>query len=98
MSAYAQGVRANGKSRLYRQALISAAGHCTHNTAEMAAVVATMMRRLKSGHWGDSTSPRELNAVGRSFDVGEPRFISTKGLPATNNRAYFPDNGNHGHR
>ncbi|MFD9444700.1 hypothetical protein ACFWBR_39505 [Streptomyces sp. NPDC060006] len=93
MAGYAEGVRANGKSRLYRQALIDSPGHCTFNVPEMAAAVETVMRRLETGRWGDSTRPDVLNAVGRGFGLGEPRFISTKGLPTRNNRAFFPSSG-----
>jgi pimeloyl-ACP methyl ester carboxylesterase len=91
MAAYAEGVRAHGKVRLYRQALIDAAGHCTYAASEMAALVATMIGRLDRGSWGGSTQPDSLNSIGRSFGLGEPRFVSTKGLPTSNNRAFFPD-------
>ncbi|GAB2989967.1 alpha/beta hydrolase [Streptomyces pseudoechinosporeus] len=93
MAAYAQGVRANGKSRLYRQALIDSPGHCTFNVPELAAALETVMRRLETGRWGGSTLPEVLNTVGRGFGLGEPRFISTKGLPAKSNRAFFPSSG-----
>ncbi|MBL7490263.1 hypothetical protein I6A60_36400 [Frankia sp. AgB1.9] len=91
MAAYAEGVTKNGKSDLYRQALIEASGHCTHNPSEMAAAVDTMMERLKTGSWGDRIDPARLNATGRSFGLGEPRFIATAGLPTHDNRAFFPD-------
>jgi hypothetical protein len=90
MAAYAEGVRVNNKVRLYRQALIDAPGHCTFAMPEMAALVATMIRRLERGAWGESTQPDALNDLGRSFGLGEPRFISTDGLPVKNNRAFFP--------
>lgn len=90
MAAYAEGVRANNKVRLYRQALIDAPGHCTFAVPEMAAPVATMMHRLERGAWGENTRPDLLNDLGRSFRLGEPRSISTKGLPVKNNRAFFP--------
>ncbi len=92
-AAYAEGVRANGKVRLYRQALIDAPGYCTFAVPEMAALVATMVGRLEDGSWGERTRPETLNGVGRGFGPGDPRFISTRGLSKRNNRAFLPTDG-----
>lgn len=96
MSAYEDMVHWAGRNSLYRQAFIDAAGHCRFNEAEMAAAVATMERRIDTGRWGNITSPSEMNAVGRSFELGEPRFIRPGvpagwSLPNNLNRAFFPD-------
>ena len=64
-----------GKNALYRQAFIDAPGHCTFNTAEMAAAVGTLVQRIERGAWDDIVDPGRMNAVGRSFGLGEPRFI-----------------------
>jgi hypothetical protein len=90
MAAYAEGVRVNGRTHLYRQALINAPGHCTFTAPEAAALVDAMIRRIQTGQWDDTTSPEELNAVGRSLRLEEPRFMPTEGLATKSNRAFFP--------
>lgn len=90
LAGYAEGVQKNGKTDLYRQALMDAAGHCTYNQAEVGALVETMVRRLETGKWDESTRPDQLNTIGRSFGLDEPRFISADSLPTRNNRAFFP--------
>ncbi len=90
MAGYEAAVHQQGKAQLYRQAFVEAAGHCTLNVAEIAAAVDTMIDRLDTGRWEDSTRPSELNAAGRSFGVGEPRFISHH-LPPRHNRAFLVD-------
>ncbi len=74
MQAYEAGVRAQGKGHLYRQAVVHAAGHCTFTVSERAAAVETMMRRLDIGHW-PSTNPKTLNALAKSLNLEESRFI-----------------------
>ncbi len=74
MQAYEAGVRAKGKGHLYRQAVVHAAGHCTFTVSERAAAVETMMRRLDIGHW-PSTNPKTLNALAKSLNLDESRFI-----------------------
>ncbi len=87
-AGYEDGVRRQGKTPLYRQAFVDAAGHCSTNLAETAVGVETMLRRLETGTWGD-TSPRRLNALGAALDLGvDARYTSFK-LPHTLNRAYF---------
>lgn len=89
MEGYAAGVRANGDTNLYRQAFVDAAGHCTFNISETAAMVETMMRRIDTGRWSDSSNPSKLNALGRSFNEDEPRFIRHRLTEL--NRAFYPD-------
>lgn len=96
MSSYRESVRKAGQASLYRQAFIDAPGHCTFNEAEMAAAVATMVRRIESGRWMDTTSPDAMNALGRVYGVGEARYVTPGiaagwSLPNTLNRGFFPD-------
>jgi pimeloyl-ACP methyl ester carboxylesterase len=90
LAAYAEGVQKHGKSELYRQALIHASGHCTGNVAEIASALETMVHRLETGSWDDSTNPEELNTLARSLELSdEPRFVSADDLPERANRAFF---------
>jgi pimeloyl-ACP methyl ester carboxylesterase len=89
LAAYAEGVEAQGRGELYRQALIDAPGHCTFAMPEMGALLSTVLNRLDEGEWADNAEPDQLNLAGRCFGLGEPRFISLNGLPLRDNRAYF---------
>lgn len=91
MAAYAAGVDANGQSSLYRQALISAAGHCTWNATEIIATLEVMSKRVETGHWGCSTSPVVLNEIGQRTKLGDPRFIDPGRLTQHNNREFFAE-------
>jgi pimeloyl-ACP methyl ester carboxylesterase len=96
MSSYQDSVHKAGRTSLYRQAFIDAPGHCTFNTAEMGALIETMVRRIDTGRWKDIDSPTQLNAVGRSFMLDEPRFTRPGNqvgwsMPRRLNRAFFPD-------
>lgn len=88
MQGYEARVRAQGKGHLYRQAVVHTAGHCTFTVSERAAAVETMMRRLDTGHW-PSTSPKTLNALARSLNLDESRFIDHN-WPQFN-RGFYPD-------
>jgi pimeloyl-ACP methyl ester carboxylesterase len=95
LSSYEDSVHKAGRTALYRQAFINAPGHCTFNTAEMAALIDTMVRRIDTGRWQNIDSPEQLNAVGRTFGLGEPRFTRPGNqvewsLPSTLNRAFYP--------
>jgi hypothetical protein len=96
VSGYEDSVKKAGKSPLYRKAFIDVPGHCTFNNAEMVSLVETMVRRIETGRWANITSPENLNALGRTFGLGEPRFIDpgvAAGwlMPNTFNRAFYPD-------
>jgi pimeloyl-ACP methyl ester carboxylesterase len=96
MSSYEDSVRKAGRNALYRQAFIDASGHCTFNTAEMGAAVETMVRRINSGRWSNLANPEQMNAVGLSFGLAQPRYIRDGvpagwSLPNNLNRAFFPD-------
>ncbi len=96
LSSYEDSVHKAGRTALYRQAFINAPGHCTFNTAEMAGLIETMMRRIDTGSWENIDSPGAMNAAGRNSGLGEPRFtrpgIAVQwSLPNTLNRAFYPD-------
>jgi len=88
MQGYEARVRAQGKGHLYRQAVVHAAGHCRFTVSERATAVETMMRRLDIGHW-PSTNPEPLNALAKSLNLEESRFIHPN-WPEFN-RAFFLD-------
>jgi pimeloyl-ACP methyl ester carboxylesterase len=61
--AYASVVRSDGDQSLLREVFVSRAGHCAFTPGETVAAFQTLIGRLKTGHWGDSTSPAGLNAI-----------------------------------
>ena len=61
--AYASVVRSDGDQSLLRQVFVSRAGHCAFTPGETVAAFQTLIGRLKTGRWGDSTSPAGLNAI-----------------------------------
>jgi pimeloyl-ACP methyl ester carboxylesterase len=73
--AYEAAVRAAGKSEMLRQVYTNTAGHCGFSAAESVAAVETLMTRLKTGQWGDSTNPYTMNALAQSLNLGAARFI-----------------------
>ncbi len=96
MAPYTDAVHWEGRNSLYRLVFYDAPGHCTFNNAELAAMIATMEKRIETGRWGNITTASEMNALGRSFGLGEPRFIEDGveagwTLPNTPNRAFYRD-------
>ena len=62
-------------------AFVNGPGHCTFSAAESAAAVESVMRRIDSGAWGD-TSPTALNTLARTLDPGsEARYYSYRQFP-----------------
>ena len=61
--AYASVVRSDGDQSLLRQIFVSRAGHCAFTPGETVAAFQTLIGRLKTGHWGASTSPAGLDAI-----------------------------------
>lgn len=37
-------------------------------------MIDAMVHRIDTGKWDNITSPENMNAVGRAFGLGEPRF------------------------
>ena len=66
-NAYASVVRSAGDNNMLRQVFVHRAGHCTFTPAETIAAFQTLIHRLDSGRWEDSTSPASMNAQAGSF-------------------------------
>lgn len=73
-AAYAQKVRAAGRSALLRQAYVAAQGHCNFTNAEVVAALDTVNRRATTGHWGDSTSAASLQAAATALNLDGAAF------------------------
>jgi hypothetical protein len=46
------------------------AGHCTFTPAETVSAFQTLVHRMKTGHWDDSTKPSQMNAPAASLGPG----------------------------
>lgn len=83
--AYASVVRRAGNQRLLRQTYVHRAGHCTFTPAETVAAFQTLIARLGSGAWDDSTDPAKLNAaakaLGSALNVAPAAFIPYRPAP-----------------
>jgi hypothetical protein len=91
--SYAQVVRESGDNSLLRQVFVHRAGHCTMTPAERLTAFATLVQRVDTGRWGDTTRPALMNqeaaALGSTFNLAPPAFIQYK--PATFLRPFaFP--------
>jgi pimeloyl-ACP methyl ester carboxylesterase len=85
--AYASVVSSQGNSSLLRETFVHRAGHCAFTPAETVTAVGTLVHRLDTGRWGDSTSPAKMNATAATLDglntlgggsVVPPAFLSYK--------------------
>ncbi len=78
--AYRSVVQDAGKSPLLRQDFVSRAGHCTFTPAETIAAFQTLIHRVNTGSWGDSTDPGVLNAeaaaLGPAYNVLPPTYVN----------------------
>jgi hypothetical protein len=61
--AYASVVRSEGNNNLLRQVFVHRAGHCTFTPAETVTAFNTLINRLNTGRWEDSTAPATMNAA-----------------------------------
>lgn len=72
-NAYANVVRSTGDSSLLRQVFVHRAGHCTFSPAETITAFKTLVHRLDTGRWDDSTNPASMNSqatgLGAAFNV-----------------------------
>jgi len=73
--AYASVVRAAGNNALLRQTFVNRAGHCAFTPAEVVAAFRTMISRLDTGRWGDSTDPADMNATAGALALGPSAFV-----------------------
>ena len=71
--AYASVVHASGDTSLLRQVFIHRAGHCLFTPAETLAALQTLIHRMDTGQWEDSTNPDQMNqeaaALGPNVNV-----------------------------
>src|SRR5579859_1157942 len=77
--AYASVVRDSGDSNLLRQIFVHRAGHCTFTPAETVTAFGTLIQRLQSGRWDNTTDPALMNqkaaALGPTFNPAPPAFL-----------------------
>ncbi|MEO7021576.1 MAG: hypothetical protein ABI234_15600, partial [Ktedonobacteraceae bacterium] len=64
---YAQVVRENDDTSLLRQVFVHRAGHCTMTPAERLTAIGTLIHRIDTGHWGDTTNPALMNTEAAAF-------------------------------
>jgi hypothetical protein len=75
MEGYGALVQEQGTGDLYRQSLVQGTGHCEFTAAESTAIVETLVERIETGAWPE-TSPEALNAAAEALETGSaPRFI-----------------------
>ena len=78
--AYASVVRSAGDNSLLRQVFVHRAGHCKFTPAEMISAFQTLVNRIDTGQWRDSTAPSAMNSKAAGLDAGlnlaSPSFIS----------------------
>jgi pimeloyl-ACP methyl ester carboxylesterase len=78
--AYASVVRFAGDNSLLRQVFVHRAGHCTFTPAETVTAFQTLINRMDSGRWANSTDPALMNqeaaALGPNLNNVPPAFIN----------------------
>ncbi len=78
--AYASVVSSAGDSQLLRQVFVNRAGHCNFTDAEMLTAFDTLILRVDTGDWGDTTDPALLNTealeLGPALNSSPPAFLS----------------------
>jgi len=78
-NAYASVVRSAGDNSMLRQVFVHRAGHCTFTSAETIAAFQTLIHRINTGSWEDSTNPASMNAqatsLGSPFNSAPASFI-----------------------
>ena len=78
-NTYANLVRSQGNKSMLRQVFVHRAGHCTFTPAETITAFQTLIHRLDTGRWEDSTSPATMNAqagsLGSALNVAPASFI-----------------------
>jgi pimeloyl-ACP methyl ester carboxylesterase len=78
--AYDDVVDSQGDANLLNQVFVHRAGHCTFTPAETVTAFHTLIHRLDTGKWGNSTNPRRMNnealALGSTLNTAPPAFIN----------------------
>ena len=71
-NAYASVVRSAGDNSMLRQVFVHRAGHCAFTPAETITAFKTLVHRIDTGRWEDSTDPAAMNANAAAFGAGPP--------------------------
>jgi hypothetical protein len=78
--AYQSVVDSRGDASLLRQVFIHRAGHCAFTPAETVTAFQTLIQRVDTGIWGDTTNPSLMNnealALGPQLNTAPPAFIN----------------------
>ena len=78
--AYDDVVDSQGEDSLLNQVFVHRAGHCTFTPAETVTAFQTLIHRLNTGTWGNSTNPQRMNnealALGSTLNTAPPAFIN----------------------
>ncbi|MFS8360546.1 hypothetical protein [Streptomyces sp. CWNU-52B] len=85
--SYGLAARKAGKSALLRQSYLDTVGHCTFTPEEQVAAITVMTKRLSTGRWADTATPRSLNRLTESAQDAPGRYVSYR--PPVFNRPYF---------
>ena len=80
---YAHQVSAAGDGDLLRQAFVASYGHCNFSPAELVAGVLGLGHRVTTGQWGQEATPRNLNQVASSLNLGAAQFTNFYPGPLT---------------
>jgi pimeloyl-ACP methyl ester carboxylesterase len=78
---YARVVRAAGHSDLLRQVFVHRANHCAFTRAEALAALQTLVHRVDTGQWGNSTNPDALNLTAAALGGSDPALAHIGLLP-----------------
>ncbi|MEU8798810.1 hypothetical protein [Spirillospora sp. NPDC048819] len=71
---YAASVRRAGRTHLLRQAYVHRIGHCNFTASEYMASLQALEKRVKTGHWPNTTAP-SLNKAAESLSLDPSAFI-----------------------
>lgn len=78
---YASVTRATGDAQMLRQLFVNRAGHCTFTPAENLVALQTLIHRLDTGKWDDTTNPALLNQEAAALGPGL-NVLLVQSLPA----------------
>jgi pimeloyl-ACP methyl ester carboxylesterase len=78
--AYRNVAQDAGDGAMLREGYVHRAGHCTFTPAETIAAFRTLIHRVNTGTWGDSTNAGELEAaataLGPTYNIAPAAFIT----------------------
>jgi hypothetical protein len=71
---YARQVEKAGSAPRFRQAFVSATGHCNFTPADTITALHALEHRLNTGHWDDVAEPASLNAAAAASGLGTATY------------------------